>query len=990
MKKLYLLFLIAFPFNGLYAQVKQVTVERIQLPGSGFGFIDKKNRNKVNDLIWQETESFVNGFARVFADSKWGFVDGAGNLVIQPGYQAARNFVNHLAAVQKNAKWGFINENGNTVIPFEYDIIYDFKEEVTAGYKNNKWFLISRNGETIKPLDIDIFWGFKNGTAKITQNGRTGVMNTKGEIISLEPEKKTGANKTNPLTTAQRNTSQQAGACPDNIDFEAGSFINWSAFVGDVNAVNNNNVVTVTPSSPTVNRHEIYARSNPSALDPYGLFPINPADGSGHAVKLGNDVNGAEAERISYEMTVPANAVDASITYRYAVVFQDPGHLEHEQPRFSAMLFDVAAGTYLPCASYEYISTSSLPGFLSSPLNDTVKYKTWASVFINLSAYAGKTLRLEFTTADCTKGAHWGYAYVDVGDCNITANIDYRCNPSIATMTAPPGFEHYNWWTSNFDSLYGTGETLTLTPAPALNSDILVEVIPFNGYGCSDTLHVKVVTSFPVANAGPDRSVCPGTPVSLGTAATQGYSYSWSPATNLSNPAIAAPTSNAASSVSYTLTVTNTATGCAATDAVNVNVFAKPKAGFDPGPAQCFAGNSFTFTDTSSISSGSISRSWSFGDGTTSSQINPVHNYANPGVYPVKLVLTSNNGCMDSVTHPAVTVMANPIVRTSNDIAICRGNTTQFQTTGAQTYTWAVAPTLNCTNCPNPVASPLNSVTYYVTGTDSYGCTGRDTVNVTVHQPILIDVSPGVAICEKQSVNLSAFGSATTYSWSPAQGLNRADTANPVATPSSTTQYRVIGYDAHNCFTDTGYVTITVNPNPTVNAGPDLTLSTGTVYTLNPVTQNGPITSWQWSPSTDLNCSNCPEPSVTVKKDISYAVQVRNVHGCTATDTVKIKTFCEGSQVFIPNAFTPDGDGLNDILMVRAKGIQMVKSFRIFSRWGELIFERKNFNPNEPNFGWDGKIKGVTAPAEVYVYTAEVTCDNLQTFVFKGNTTILK
>ena len=105
---------------------------------------------------------------------------------------------------------------------------------------------------------------------------------------------------------------------------------------------------------------------------------------------------------------------------------------------------------------------------------------------------------------------------------------------------------------------------------------------------------------------------------------------------------------------------------------------------------------------------------------------------------------------------------------------------------------------------------------------------------------------------------------------------------------------------------------------------------------------------------------------------------------------INIKTFCENTQVFIPNAFTPDGDGVNDVLMVRAKGIEVVNSFRIFSRWGELLFEKTNFPPNTLTYGWDGKIKGKTGAPEVYVYTLEVTCDNLQTYTYKGNVSILK
>lgn len=988
MKNFYCLSFIVLFTTSLYSQGNRVTIEPLELPDSRYQFVNKNTRLKVNDLVWDETESFVNGFAKVSAGHKWGFVDGTGNLVIKAEYESARNFVNKLAAVRQNFKWGFIDEKGAIIIPFEYDIVYDFKERVTAVYKNSKWFLINKQGDIIRSLDIDLFWGFKNGSAKITRHGRSGTINTNGEILSMEPEKKVLVNNINP--SSLRTGSAQAGVCPENIGFEYGDFTNWNCFIGDVAAVGTTNVISVNPSPPVPNRHVIYAAANPSPIDPYGLFPINPPDGSGYAVKLGNNVNGAEAERISYQINVPVNATDASVTYRYAVVFQDPGHLTYQQPRFSAKLLDVLTNTYLPCASHEYVSTSSLPGFNNSPVDDSVKYKTWASVFINLSAYAGRTLILEFTTADCTRGAHWGYAYVDVGDCDITANIQYQCNPSMATLSGPPGFEFYNWWDNNYGTLLGTGENVVLNPAPPLNSTIHVEVIPFVGFGCTDTLDVIVTNSTPTANAGPDKSICPGTTTSIGSSTVAGNTYSWSPATYLSNPNSAAPTCNPLVTTTYIVTVLNVANGCTDEDTVTINVYAKPTAAFNPGPAQCLAGNSFTFANTSSVSSGSLTYTWNFGDGSSSTQVSPVHSYINAGTYSVKLVVTSNSGCKDSITHPAVTVIANPVVKTNNDLSICRGTTVQLQTTGAQSYTWNPAQSLSCIDCSNPVATPVISTSYFVRGIDNAGCPGYDTINITVYQPIQIDLSPDRTICQEESINLQATGGAATYIWSPAQNLSSTTIPNPVASPLTTTQYRVIGYDGHNCFTDTGFVTITVNPKPGIELGPNLTLSTGTVYPLTPLIQNGPIVSWNWTPATNLNCSTCPDPSATVKKDITYHVSIRNIYGCTATDSIKIKSFCEGSQVFIPNAFTPDGDGVNDILMVRAKGIESVRTFRIFTRWGELIFEKTNFQPNVPAYGWDGKIKGITGAAEVYVYTAEVTCDNLQTFTYKGNVSILK
>jgi gliding motility-associated-like protein len=250
-------------------------------------------------------------------------------------------------------------------------------------------------------------------------------------------------------------------------------------------------------------------------------------------------------------------------------------------------------------------------------------------------------------------------------------------------------------------------------------------------------------------------------------------------------------------------------------------------------------------------------------------------------------------------------------------------------------------------------------------------------------------VSPNDSICVGSSSNLLASG-ATTYNWTPGATLSSSTVANPVARPTITTSYRVVGFDGFNCFTDTAFVIVAVGNFPTVNLGPDLTLATGTIHPLNSNITNGPIAQWLWQPSTDLSCSSCPLPLVTIKKDITYTVLVKTPYGCTATDTISFKTFCESAQVFIPNAFTPDGDGINDVLMVRGKGIASVKNFRIFNRWGELVFERSNFSPNIVSFGWDGRIKGVVGPPDVFVYTAEVICENGTSYVYKGNTSIIK
>jgi hypothetical protein len=348
------------------------------------------------------------------------------------------------------------------------------------------------------------------------------------------------------------------------------------------------NVITVTPNAPattpTAGRHTIYPRVAPTAalplgpLDPRGLFPINPPDGSNFALKLGNNINGAQAERVSYLMTIPTGSSDASITYRYAVVFEDPGHFRFEQPSFSANLFIVngSTSTPIPCATYNYISDSSIIGFYNSPINPDIKCKAWTSVFINLSAYAGQTVRLEFTTADCTRRGHWGYAYVDVGDCNITANVDYSCNPSTASLLGPPGFQYYNWWNNDYSSIIATGQNPVLAPAPALNTTLHVEVIPFSGSGCTDTLDVIVSNNNPAVDAGLDKTICFGDSTTIGIPAITGNTYAWTPAAYLSNPNIATPNASPPVTTTYYLTASNGTNACSNIDSVVVIVKPSP------------------------------------------------------------------------------------------------------------------------------------------------------------------------------------------------------------------------------------------------------------------------------------------------------------------------------------------------------------------------------------------------------------------------------
>jgi gliding motility-associated-like protein len=128
----------------------------------------------------------------------------------------------------------------------------------------------------------------------------------------------------------------------------------------------------------------------------------------------------------------------------------------------------------------------------------------------------------------------------------------------------------------------------------------------------------------------------------------------------------------------------------------------------------------------------------------------------------------------------------------------------------------------------------------------------------------------------------------------------------------------------------------------------------------------------------------------TPKLNTKYKVTFVDRNGCRNTGEVQVIVLCNNDNVFVPNTFSPNGDGSNDVFYVRGKGLSRVKTLRIFNRWGEVVFERTNFNVNDASRGWDGTFKGARAIPGVYVYQVEIFCDNSQVVKFEGNVALIQ
>src|SRR5690606_41877454 len=244
----------------------------------------------------------------------------------------------------------------------------------------------------------------------------------------------------------------------------------------------------------------------------------------------------------------------------------------------------------------------------------------------------------------------------------------------------------------------------------------------------------------------------------------------------------------------------------------------------------------------------------------------------------------------------------------------------------------------------------------------------------------------GGAICKDSSIQLHASG-ATSYEWQPSSDLDDAFIANPTASPQETTTYMVIAREG-SCIPDSQEVEVIVHPLPTVNAGSDQTIVAGKSVNLN--ASGSLIATYSWSPSTSLNCSDCSSPLASPTATTVYTITVTSAKGCRASDDVMVQVLCDESQVFIPNTFSPNGDGENDVFYPRVLGLQNIRSVRIYNRWGELVYERKGIQLNDASLGWDGSYKGNQLNPDVFMYIMEGQCEGGEMMNWKGDVSLIR
>jgi len=554
----------------------------------------------------------------------------------------------------------------------------------------------------------------------------------------------------------------------------------------------------------------------------------------------------------------------------------------------------------------------------------------------------------------------------DIQNVNVNVNslpvvnggVDQNiCLGETANLTSI-GANTYNW---------SPAATLSCTNCPnptanpAVTTTYIVSGTSANGCINTDTVVVNV-NGLPNANAGFDSTICTGENSQL--LASGGVNFQWFPATNLSNANIANPVANPVVTTTYAVVVSN-GNNCSDTDRVTITVMPQPIANAGVDTIIC-EGNNINL-----LATGGSSYSWAPAAGLSCTSCpNPVASPNTTTNYTVTVTSASGCNATDNVT---VTVDPLPTLNTSGGSATyCIGSTTQLNVAGGATYNWTPNVGLSCYNCPDPIVNDTVSRMYYVTATNLAGCIAMDSIFVQVSPLPAAAAGRNRRVCAGDDVLIGANTVVgNIYSWAPGIGLDDSTSSNPLFNYTNTTNAPItINYvltvtNIHGCVA-TDNISITVNPVPFVELGEAINLVKGKYAQLN---ADGTPTSgdtYKWFPNRNMQSASIAQPMVNPSRNTVYTLTITNIHGCRYTDDVEV-IVNERADVIVPTAFSPNDDGRNDVFRVIPNNVESLKTFEVYNRWGQKIYE----NNGNINDGWDGYFNGEAQEIGAYAFYIE-------------------
>lgn len=509
-------------------------------------------------------------------------------------------------------------------------------------------------------------------------------------------------------------------------------------------------------------------------------------------------------------------------------------------------------------------------------------------------------------------------------------------------------------WQWSPDATLATPTQKNTRAYPMTNTTYTLTTYWGNNCSVSTTLQIPV-TPLANPNAGIDTAYCIGGP-GVTLQASGGDTYRWTPAAGLSDAHISNPVASPANSRDYVVHVGVNGCTRTLTDTVHVIARAKPE-------LQLIEDTLICIIDTVLISpSGNGQFQWS--PDYMISSTTAANPYFSPDVPTQYFVtLTDIYGCFkeDSVfidVRPDVTVDAGL------DTTICLGDQITIPTTGdAISHEWSPSDGLNDITLKNPIATPTQT-TRYIVRANIGKCEKQSDILIRVVPYPDARATGDTTICIGENTRIAASGGAN-YTWTPDTYLSNSNTATPtVIQPAQTIRYIVTVTDTLGCpkpVTDTVLVTVKPLPDVQINFSDTAIVNGQTIV----IRATGAST-YQWSPPAGLSATNVPSPVASPTTDMVYTVVGTSAFGCKSSDSVSINLYNVYPGMFVPSAFTPNGDGLNDVIRPIMLGMRELKYFRVYNRYGQLVFETK-----QQGHGWNGLFEGKAQEQGAYVWVAE-------------------
>ena len=557
---------------------------------------------------------------------------------------------------------------------------------------------------------------------------------------------------------------------------------------------------------------------------------------------------------------------------------------------------------------------------------------------------------------------------------NITAKPNLGIDKSVNIC---PGFSAdltTQFITTGLTSNWSFGGAAIVSPT-AITSAGIYQLIAISAPGCIDTALVTVSIS-PKPTLGIDKAAtaCSGNSINLNNQfTTTGLTTVWA----IGGVVVTNPAAITISGI-YQLIAT-TASGCSDTALCTFTIFAKPFLGRDTSINIC-PGSSLNLTAQYPVTG--VTSSWTRGGIAVP---NPAA-INQPGVY--QLIGANVNNCSDTALL-TLTVDPNPTVVITNPANLC-----EPQTANLTLPSVTVGSSLNLTFSyfrdttalsvfATPAAAP--SGTYYIKGTNATGCFDIKKVGVFVYPIPVVKAGADTTICKNTTavlhVAVTNILAPVFYQWEPAASIENPTAVISIANPGTTTVYKVTVKDTYGCnFNVADEVKVTVQPPVNAFAGND---TTATVRVPHQLRATGGV-QYLWSPASALNNPFISNPLAVLNMDTRFAVEVKDTIGCVGYDTVLVKVY-EGITYYVPNAFSPNGDGLNDVFKPIPVGIVSTNYFRIFNRYGAIVFET-----NQWNKGWDGTYKEIPQKTGNYVWVIKGAGRDGKVIEMRGNVVLVR